>query len=81
MYCFHLKKIDLQGDFVAGVNCFPSNLLSGSTLPPSLCHRKYSIFQTVCGWEGGGGYLVLLVPYSVGVSQSVSDQIQNLQNC
>ncbi len=37
------------------VNCRPSNLLSGSTLPPApplFCKVQY--VQRVCGWEGVG---------------------------
>jgi hypothetical protein len=34
----------------------------------------------VCGC-GGGGVKLCCRPYSAGVLNSVSDQIQNLQNC
>ncbi len=56
------------------VNNCPSNLLSSS--PPHLYPLpkvKVQNIQTVCGWEGVG---VLSC-----VGDSVSDQIQNLQNC
>ncbi len=63
--CRHLRKIDLQRDFAAGVyqslwagytvsrwyfrpsfvNCCPSNLLSGSTLPPfPACVNRYIVY-------------------------------------
>jgi hypothetical protein len=35
----------------------------------------------VCGWEGVRGVESCWRPYSAGVYHSVSDQIQNLQNC
>jgi hypothetical protein len=52
-------------------------------LPPPLPNVLYSIYRpcvTVCG-GGGWGVEMYCVPYSEGVLDSVSDQIQNLQNC
>jgi hypothetical protein len=46
--------------------------------PPDV---QYSI-QTLCDCGGGGGGVEMYGgPYSAGVLHSVSDQIQNLQNC
>ncbi len=52
-------------------------------LPPPFPCVKVQYKQTVCGWEGMGGWGVELCwrPYSAGVLHSVSDQVQNLQNC
>jgi hypothetical protein len=56
--------------------------LTSSPLSPFLMYSKY--MQTLCdcggGW-GGGGVEIYCGPYSAGVLHSVSDQIQNLQNC
>jgi hypothetical protein len=43
------------------VNCCPSNLLSGSTLPPSplLCVNKYTVYTYTVRKEGGYGVLGL----------------------
>jgi hypothetical protein len=41
----------------------------------------YTLIQTVCGWEGVEGFESCCRPYSAGVVHSVSDKIQNLQNC
>ncbi len=48
-------------------------------LDPSIPCVKVQSIHTVCGWEGVGGECWR--PYSAGVLHSVSDQIQNLQNC
>ncbi len=56
--------------------------LTSFPLPPSQC-TLYCI-QTVCdcgGWGDGGCWNVLWTIYSAGVLRSVSDQIQNPQNC
>jgi hypothetical protein len=55
--------------------------LTSSPLPP---FPMYSILYTesVCLWGVGvGGVEMYCGPYSAGVLHSVSDQIQNLQNC
>jgi hypothetical protein len=55
------------------VNCCPSNLLSGSTLPPplppSLCQSKYSspIYRQCVAGKGGGGVESCWRPYSAGL--------------
>ncbi len=64
------------------VYCCPSTV--PSLWPPSpspLPNLQY--IQTVCdcGGGGGGGVELYCEPYSAGVLHSVSDQIQNLQNC
>jgi hypothetical protein len=48
------------------------------TSSPPLPNVQY--MQTVCDC-GGGDVKMYCGPYSAGVLQSVSDQIQNLQNC
>ncbi len=58
-------------------------LLSDLPLPP-LPKLNVQYIQTVCGCgEGGGGGVVELCcrPHSAGFLHSVSDKIQNLQNC
>jgi hypothetical protein len=56
-------------------------LLSDLLPPPPLPNVQYCI-QIVCAWGGGGGGVEIYCgPYSKGVLHSVSDQIQNLQNC
>ncbi len=65
------------------VSCCPSNLLFTSPTPPPF-PVKYSIYRQWGGWEGGGavsGVVSCWRPYSAGDQRSVSDQIQNLQNC
>ena len=49
--------------------------------PPS--QTKYTVYtDSVWLWGGGvGGVELCCRPYSAGVLHSVSDQIQNLQNC
>jgi hypothetical protein len=52
-------------------------------LPPFPMYSIY-IIQTVCDCGGGGGVggvEMYCGPYSAGVLHSVTDQIQNLQNC
>ncbi len=52
--------------------------------PPLLPLSKLNVqyIQTMCGCEGSGwGVELCCRPYSAGVLHSVSDQIQNLQNC
>jgi hypothetical protein len=57
----HLKKMTCEGTYSQScrycqssfVNCCPSNLLSGSTLPPPPC-VKAQYLQTMCCWEGVG---------------------------
>jgi hypothetical protein len=57
----------------------PLLYLLSDLLPPSpFTNVKY--IQTVCDC-GGGGVEMYCGPYSAGVLHSVSDQIQNLQNC
>ncbi len=46
-------------------------------LPPSQC----TVYTDSVWWWGGGGVEMYCGPYSAGVLHSVSDQIQNLQNC
>jgi hypothetical protein len=59
--------------------------LTSSPLPPPSQTKctLYSIYRQCVGVRGGGGGGVEMYcgPYSVGVLHSVSDQIQNLQNC
>ncbi len=53
--------------------------LTSSPIPP---FPMYSICRQCVTVGGGGGWGVLKCgPYSAGVLHSVSDQIQNLQNC
>jgi hypothetical protein len=54
-----------------------SDLLSTLPLPK----LNVQFIQTVNGCGGGGGVELCCRPYSAGVLHSVSDQIQNLQNC
>jgi hypothetical protein len=54
------------------------DLLSDLLPPAPLPNVQY--IQTVCVFGGGGGVLKC-GQYSAGVLHSVSDQIQNLQNC
>ena len=54
--------------------------LTSFPLPP-FSKKMYSIYRQLCGWGGGGGVELYCRPYSAGVLHSVSDQIQNLQNC
>jgi hypothetical protein len=57
----------------------PLYLLSGLPPPPSQIKAVLYI-QTMCGCGGRvGGVELCCRPYSAGVLQSVSDQIQNLQ--
>jgi hypothetical protein len=49
-------------------------------LPPPFPFPMYSIYRQ-CVTVGGGGVEMYCGPYSAGVLHSVSDQIQNLQNC
>ncbi len=49
-------------------------------LPPFLVWISTALYCTVCN-GGGGGIGLCWRPYSAGVLHSVSDQIQNLQNC
>jgi hypothetical protein len=62
------------------VNCCPSIFSPTSPTPPPLPKVNE---QYVCGCVGGGvgGVELYCKPYSTGVYHSVSDQIQNLQNC
>jgi hypothetical protein len=78
------------------VNCFPYGRrnytcvllplyctfsLTSCPLPPPQC-TEYSIQKVCyCGGRGGGGVEMYCGPYSAGVLNSVSDQIQNLKNC
>jgi hypothetical protein len=57
--------------------CWPSPLLSGSTLPrPFPVWIRYTVFT----YTGGGGYMGFCWrPYSSENLRSVSDQIQNLK--
>ncbi len=66
--CRHLKNWPVKGlcgrcssEFIGFVNCFPSNLLFGSTLPPPHpCVNKYNVYScTECKGEGGYGVLGL----------------------
>jgi hypothetical protein len=66
------------------VNCCPQGRrnycafsLTSFPLPP---FPMYSIYRQ-CVTVGGGGVEMYCGPYSAGVLRSVSDQIQNLQNC
>ena len=54
-------------------------LLSDLLPLPPLSNVQY--MQTVCDCGGGGGIEMYCGPYSARVIYSVSDQIQNLQNC
>jgi hypothetical protein len=69
------------------VYCCPSTVLYllSDLLPPSLLPNVQYSIQTVCdcgvGGGGGGGVEMYCGPYSAGVLHSVSDQIQDLQNC
>ena len=45
-------------------NCWPSNILSGKSLPP---FQSQSTEQTVCGWGGEGDVELCWRPYSAGV--------------
>jgi hypothetical protein len=60
-------------------------LLSDLLPPPLLVCTVCTVYckQTVCDCGGGGvgGIKMYCGPYSGGVLHSVSDQIQNLQNC
>ncbi len=49
--------------------------------PPSSPLPNVQYMQTVCDCGGGGEVEVYCGPYSAGVLHSVSDHIQNLQNC
>jgi hypothetical protein len=66
------------------VYCCPSTFSLISPLPPfPKVNIQYSICRqcvAVGGW-GLGGVELCCRPYSAGVYHSVSDQIQNLQNC
>jgi hypothetical protein len=53
-------------------------LLSDLLPPPPLPNVQY--IQTMCDC-GGGGVEMYCGPFYAGVLHSVSDQIQNLQNC
>jgi hypothetical protein len=57
------------------VYCCPSTF---SLTSPPLPKLNVQYIQTVCGWEGTKLCCTL---YPAGVLHSVSDQIQNLQNC
>jgi hypothetical protein len=50
---------------------------------PLLPFSMYSIYRqcVTVGWVGGRGVEMYCGPYSAGVLHSVSDKIQNLQNC
>ncbi len=66
------------------VYCCPlPSLLPSPPLPPSQTNCTVQYIQTVYGCEGeGGGGLNCVVDHILqGVLHSVSDQIQNLQNC
>ncbi len=74
-------------NYMVLVYCCPSTVPSlwpPPLYPPSQCTVQYTV-QTVCDCGGGGvggvGVEMYCGPYSVGVLHSVSDQIQNLQNC
>jgi hypothetical protein len=56
-------------------------LLSDILPPPPLLKENVQHIQTVLWLGGGGGVALYCRPYSAGVLHSVSDQIQNLQNC
>ncbi len=63
------------------VNYCPSNLLFGwppPSVPPSLCQS--TVYYTDSVWLGGAGRC-WLSPVGGQILDSVSDQIQNLQNC
>jgi hypothetical protein len=42
---------------------------------------RISLMNPPCDCGGGGCFEIYCGPYSAGVLHSVSDQIQNLQNC
>ncbi len=54
-------------------------LLSDLLPPPPIPNVHF--MQTVCDCVGGGGVEMYCGPYSTGVLHSVSNQIQNPQNC
>ncbi len=64
----------------------PLQYLLSDLLPlPPPSQRKCTVYTDSVwqGWggEGGGGVELYCRPYSAGALHSVSDQIQNLQNC
>jgi hypothetical protein len=53
--------------------------LTSSPLPPFPMYS--TVYRQCVPVEGWGGFEMYCGPYSAGVLHSVSDQIQNLQNC
>jgi hypothetical protein len=52
------------------------------TSPPPTSQTKYTVYtDSVCLWGGGGGGVNCAVDHIRQEFYSVSDQIQNLQNC
>ncbi len=58
-----------------------SRIWSAALFPVTPPPPRVKDMQTVCGWEGLGGVESCWRPYSEGVLYSISDQIQNIQNC
>ncbi len=71
-------------NYMVLVYCCPSTVPSlwpPPPLPPFPMYSLYRQFVTVGGWGEGCWNVLYCGPYSAGVLHSVSDQIQNLQNC
>jgi hypothetical protein len=68
-------------DSPEGIRVNKTITLQGGT--PGSCSALLTIYTDSCvaGGFGGGGVELYCRPYSAGVLHSVSDQIQNLQNC
>jgi hypothetical protein len=85
-WCLIVYRLEIQSVMLVFstplVNCCPSTFSLISSTPPPLPKVNIHYLQTVFGC-GGGGALSCVVDhtYSVGILHSVSDQIQNPQNC
>ncbi len=69
-------------NYMVLVYCCPSTVPSLWPPPPSPPSQCTVYTDSVWQWGVGGGCVEMYCgPYSTGVLHSVSDQIQNLQNC
>ncbi len=79
--CELLPPMDGEELYLCTVECCPSTVPSLWPPPPSPSFPLYSIYRQ-CVTLGGGGVVEMYCgPYSAGFLHSVSDQVQNLQNC